>query len=221
MIQLSLNCKSQYRRLNSFCRVLRCDFLLLISVKLKLLLSETLSLFKSNKQPYHRKYSLNWQTAITSYEKINPKLSLFKLNPTTIYIRIQILHIGNGIFGLFRDRLERLKLVSAIFYQIFIYHQKIALQKIWKMFFISSKKALFVLEILKFSSSRLFHPVSHCFSNLKVYDAINCISKNLITHFAWYLKKEIGCDIEILSIVRVSNKEHFYGKIMQKMCTKS
>ena len=56
---------------------------------------------------------------------------------------------------------------------------------------------------------------------LKVYDAINCISKNLITHFVWYLKKEIGCDIEILSIVRVSNTEHFYGKIMQKMCTKS
>ena len=139
-IQFSLNCKSQYRRLNSFCRVLRCDFLLLISVKLKLLLSETLSLFKSNKQPYHRKYSLNWQTAIISYEKINPKLSLFKLNPTTIYIWIQILHIGNGIFGLFKDRLARLKHVSAIFYQIFIYHQKIALQKIWKMFFISSKK---------------------------------------------------------------------------------
>ena len=141
MIQLSLNCKSQYRRLNSFCRVLRCDFLLLISVKLKLLLSETLSLFKSNKQPYHRKYSLNWQTAITSCEKINPKLSLFKLNPTTIYIRIQILHIGNGIFGLFRDRLERLKLVSAIFYQIFIYHQKIALQKIWKCFLFHLKSS--------------------------------------------------------------------------------
>ena len=33
-----------------------------------------------------------------------------------------------------------LKLVSAIFYQIFISHQMIALQKLWKMFFISSKK---------------------------------------------------------------------------------
>ena len=33
-----------------------------------------------------------------------------------------------------------LKLVSAIFSQIFIFHQMIALQKPWKMFFISSKK---------------------------------------------------------------------------------
>ena len=33
-----------------------------------------------------------------------------------------------------------LKLVSAIFYQIFIFHQMIALQKLWKMFSISSKK---------------------------------------------------------------------------------
>ena len=33
-----------------------------------------------------------------------------------------------------------LKLVSAIFYQIFIFHQVIALQKLWKMLFISSKK---------------------------------------------------------------------------------
>ena len=33
-----------------------------------------------------------------------------------------------------------LKLVSAIFLQIFIFHHMIALQKLWKMFFISSKK---------------------------------------------------------------------------------
>ena len=33
-----------------------------------------------------------------------------------------------------------LKLVSAIFYEIFILHQTIGLQKLWKMFFISSKK---------------------------------------------------------------------------------
>ena len=33
-----------------------------------------------------------------------------------------------------------LKLVSAIFYKIFISHEMIALQKLWKMLFISSKK---------------------------------------------------------------------------------
>ena len=40
-----------------------------------------------------------------------------------------------------------LKLVSTIFYQIFIFHQMIALQK-WKMFFISSKKLFSFLKFL-------------------------------------------------------------------------
>ena len=34
--------------------------------------------------------------------------------------------------------IKTLKLVSAIFYQIFVLNQMIALQKLWKMFFISS-----------------------------------------------------------------------------------
>ena len=50
---------------------------------------------------------------------------------------------------------------------------------------------------------------------------MNCLNKNLITHFVWHLKKEKRYDIETLSIDRELNKEHFYGKIMQKMCTKS
>ena len=33
-----------------------------------------------------------------------------------------------------------------------------------------------------------------------------------MTHFVWYLKKEKRYDIETLSIDRVLNKEHFYGK---------
>ena len=36
------------------------------------------------------------------------------------------------------------------FYQIFIFNQMIALPKLWKMFFISSNKAFFVVEIFKF-----------------------------------------------------------------------
>ena len=94
--------------------------------------------------------------------------------------------------------------------------------------FISSKKLFSFSRCLSFLflSSPLFLPVSHCFrgwskKNLKVYDVINCQNKNLITHFVWYLEKEIRCDIETLSIDRVLNKEHFYRKIMQKMCTKS
>ena len=49
-------------------------------------------------------------------------------------------------------------------------------------------------------------------ANLKVYDIINCLNKILITHFVWYLAKEIRCDIETLSIIRVLNKEHFLWK---------
>ena len=45
--------------------------------------------------------------------------------------------------------------------------------------------------------------------------------KGLITNFVWYLEKEKRYDIETLSIDRVLNKEHFYGKIIQKMCVKS
>ena len=46
-----------------------------------------------------------------------------------------------------------LKLVSAIFYQFFIYHQIIALQKIWKIFFISSKK---LFSFSRYSSFCIF-----------------------------------------------------------------
>ena len=57
--------------------------------------------------------------------------------------------------------------------------------------------------------------------NLKVYDVINCLNMNLVTHFVWYLGKEKRYDIETLSTDRVLNKEHFYGKIIHKMGTKS
>ena len=82
------------------------------------------------------------------------------------------------------------------------------------------------IQIFVFASSPLFFTVNYCFrdwskKNLKVYGVINCLNKNLITHFVWYLEKEIRCDIETFSIDRVLNQEHFYGKIMQKMCTKS
>ena len=82
------------------------------------------------------------------------------------------------------------------------------------------------IPIFVFSCSPLFCPFSHCFRgwfkrNLKVYDVINCLNKNLITHFVWYLEKGVRCDIETLSIDRKLYMEHFYGKIMQKMCTKS
>ena len=121
-----------------------------------------------------------------------------------------------------------LKLVSAIFYQIFISRLMNSLQKVWKMFFISSKKLFSFSRYSDFCISIFpsFPPVSHCFRgwskiNLKVYDVINCLNKNLITHFVWYLEKQKRYDIATLSFDRVLNKEHFYGRVMQKICTKS
>ena len=109
------------------------------------------------------------------------------------------------------------------FYPIFIFHQMISLQKLWKMFFYFIKKALFVFVFLSFP---LFFLVSHCLrdwskKNLKIYDVMNCLNKNLITHFVWYIEKEIRCDIKPLSIDKVLNTEKNYGKIMQKICIKS
>ena len=43
-----------------------------------------------------------------------------------------------------------LKLVSAILNQIFVFHQMIALQKLWKMFFISFKKLFLFLRYSNF-----------------------------------------------------------------------
>ena len=56
------------------------------------------------------------------------------------------------------------QLAPAIFYQIFIFHQMIALQKLWKKFFISSKKLFsfsryFFISVFPF----FFLPVSLCF----------------------------------------------------------
>ena len=65
------------------------------------------------------------------------------------------------------------------------------------------------IQFFVFSSS-----IGWCKKNLKI--VINCLNKNLITHFVWYLEKEIRCDIETLSIDRKLNKEYF----MEKSCRK-
>ena len=122
---------------------------------------------------------------------------------------------------------KELKACVCYFLSLYIFHQMIALQKLWKMFFIWSKK---LFSFSRYSNFCIFvfpsfFPVSHCLrawskKNLKIHDVISCLNKNLITHFVWYLEKEIRCDIETLSIDRELNKKHFYGKIMQKMFTK-
>ena len=100
------------------------------------------------------------------------------------------------------------------------------LQKLMFLFHLKSSFHFRDIQFLLFLSSTLFLPVSHCFRgwskiNLIVYDIINILNKMLITHFIWYLEKEKRYDTETLSIDTELNKEQFYGKIMQKMCTKS
>ena len=115
-----------------------------------------------------------------------------------------------------------LKLVPAVFYQIFIFFTKWSPFKIYEKCFLFPLKSSFRswdFQIFVFSSTPLFFPVNHSFrgwskKNLKVYDIIDCLDKNLITHFVWYLEKETRCETEALSIDRVLNKKHFYGKIM-------
>ena len=107
------------------------------------------------------------------------------------------------------------------------FHQMIAHKWLQKLFFISSKKSFSFsrYSIFYISFSPLF-PVGHWFRgwskvNPKVCDVINFLNKNLIPHFLWYLGREPMYAIKTLAIDRVLNKEHFYEKIMQKMCTKS
>ena len=82
-------------------------------------------------------------------------------------------------------RLLLLKLVSPIFQQIFIFHQMIAFQKIWKIFLLHLKNSFhsWDIQIFVFPSLPLFLPVTHHFRawskiNLKVHNIINCLNKN-------------------------------------------
>ena len=82
------------------------------------------------------------------------------------------------------------------------------------------------IQFFVFLPFPLFLPVGHCFrgwskTNVKVHDIINCLNKNSVTHFVWYLGKEKSYDNETLSLEGVSAKEHFYSKIMQKMGSKN
>ena len=53
------------------------------------------------------------------------------------------------------------------------------------------------------------------------YDIINCLNKNLITHFVCHLGKEKRYHTETLSIDRVLHKEHFVEKSSRKCASKT
>ena len=110
--------------------------------------------------------------------------------------------------------IKLLKLVSAICIKFLFF------SKNYEKCFLFHLKSSFRsrdIQFFVFLSFPLFLPVGHCFRgwskiNLKVHDVIDCLNKNSITHFAWYLEREKRYDTETLSIDGVSDKEHFYKK---------
>ena len=132
---------------------------------------------------------------------------------------------GYNIIALRRN--TKLKACVCYFLSIFYFSLNYSPSQTEKCFLFHLKSPFRSQDILifVFLPSPLFVPVSHCFRgwskiNSEVYDITNCLNKNL-THFVWYFGKEKRYDIETWSIDRVFNKKYFYGKIMQKMCTKS
>ena len=116
-----------------------------------------------------------------------------------------------------------LKLVSAIFNQICIFHQMIELQKSYEKCFLFHLRSSFCsrdIQIFVFPSSPLFLPIRHCFRGcskiILVYDVINCLNKILMMHFNWYLEKKKRYDIETFSIGKVLNKAIFMEKSYRK-----
>ena len=121
-----------------------------------------------------------------------------------------------------------IKACVCYFHQIFIFSPNDSPSKTEKCFLFHLKSSFHSrdVQIFVFLSFPLFLPVGHCFGgwskiNLKVHDVINCLNKNSINNFVWYLQKEKRCDSETLAIDGISHKEQCYRKIMQKMCSKS
>ena len=84
-----------------------------------------------------------------------------------------------------------LKLVSAILIKTLFFQKMIALQKLWKILFISSESSFrsWDTQIFEyFHLPLLFLPVGHC--NVIICQPLQCHHlskyKNLITHFVWY-----------------------------------
>ena len=81
-------------------------------------------------------------------------------------------------------------LKACLIFFFFFFHQMMAAQKLWKIFLLR------MFKIFGFPSSPLFFFVDNSFRgwskiNLKVYEAINGLNKNLRTHFVYYLEKEM------------------------------
>ena len=81
-------------------------------------------------------------------------------------------------------------------------------------------------DIFVFPSSALFLPVTHCLRasskiNLKVYDVINCLNKNLITHFAWYLRRKKVMTLKLWPLRQYYIRNTFMEKPNRKCAPKA
>ena len=80
----------------------------------------------------------------------------------------------------------------------------------WFLFHLKSSFRSRDIQIFVFPSSQLFSPVNHCFRawskiNFKIYDVMNCLNKNSITHCVWHHEKEKRYDTETYSIDIIRN----------------
>ena len=89
------------------------------------------------------------------------------------------------------------------------------------MLFVSSKKLFLALRYLNFdiSSFSLYPPVSHCSKrwpkiNLKVYDVISWLNKNLKTHIVCCLEEENKSDIETYWKILKDIAENVHQKLV-------
>ena len=127
-------------------------------------------------------------------------------------------------------KLAKLLVKACVCYFSF-FHQMIPLNNYEKcsLFHVKSFFPFQDNQIFLFLSPTLFFPIGDCFigwskRNLQVYEVINCLNKNLIIHFVWYVEKEKRYEHFLLcqlTIDIILNKEHLYGKLMQRISTKN
>ena len=82
------------------------------------------------------------------------------------------------------------------------------------------------IHIFVFPPSPLFLPLSHCLRaqskiNLKVYDVINRLNKNLITHFVSYLEKEKDMKLKLWPLIQYYKRNIFMKKSFRQCAPKA
>ena len=112
-----------------------------------------------------------------------------------------------------------LKLVSAIF---IFFPPNDSPYIIMKSTFLKSSFRPQHIQSFVFPCSLLFFSVGHCFRgwskiNVKVYDVIICLNKNLMTNFVSYLEKEKNTTLKVCQLIEYQIR----NILMEKSCRTS